>query len=115
LTEEQATGQQEVAGTPDSSSSGSAEQEQAQRFKASMGRIKHKLIVLSGKGGVGKSTVTADLAMALARSDLEIMSRGQWRTPLQNRAVQVTMLYRASAYLGSEMEHAQCEAYGQIG
>jgi ATP-binding protein involved in chromosome partitioning len=31
-----------------------------------MGRIKHKLIVLSGKGGVGKSTVTANLAIALA-------------------------------------------------
>jgi len=41
-------------------------EEQERRLKASMGRIKHKVVVLSGKGGVGKSTVTANLAMALA-------------------------------------------------
>jgi len=29
-------------------------------------RIKHKILVLSGKGGVGKSTVAANLAMSLA-------------------------------------------------
>jgi ATP-binding protein involved in chromosome partitioning len=69
VTKEQATGQQDVVRTPDSSPSGSAEQEQTQRLKASMGRIKHKLIVLSGKGGVGKSTVTANLAIALASGD----------------------------------------------
>jgi Mrp family chromosome partitioning ATPase/predicted Fe-Mo cluster-binding NifX family protein len=32
-----------------------------------MGQIKHKLIVLSGKGGVGKSTVAAYLATSLAQ------------------------------------------------
>jgi len=30
-------------------------------------RIKHKIMVLSGKGGVGKSTVAANLSVALAR------------------------------------------------
>ena len=29
--------------------------------------IKHKILVLSGKGGVGKSTVSAQLALALAK------------------------------------------------
>ena len=28
--------------------------------------VKHKILVLSGKGGVGKSTVTANLARCLA-------------------------------------------------
>jgi len=31
-----------------------------------MGKIKHKIMVLSGKGGVGKSTVAANIAVALA-------------------------------------------------
>jgi ATP-binding protein involved in chromosome partitioning len=35
-----------------------------------MERIKHKVVVLSGKGGVGKSTVTANLAIALASKGL---------------------------------------------
>lgn len=33
-----------------------------------MEQIKHNLLVLSGKGGVGKSTVAANLATALARA-----------------------------------------------
>lgn len=37
-----------------------------------MSRIKHKILVLSGKGGVGKSTVASQLAFALARNDNEV-------------------------------------------
>jgi len=37
-----------------------------QRIEASMAKVKRKLVILSGKGGVGKSTVTANTAMALA-------------------------------------------------
>jgi Mrp family chromosome partitioning ATPase/predicted Fe-Mo cluster-binding NifX family protein len=41
-------------------------EERKQKVIRRMGRIKHKLIVMSGKGGVGKSTVASYLAIALA-------------------------------------------------
>src|SRR3970282_1825243 len=33
-----------------------------------MSKIKHKIVVMSGKGGVGKSTVAANLAVVLAQA-----------------------------------------------
>lgn len=37
-----------------------------------MRRVKHKILVLSGKGGVGKSTVSSQLAFALAAHGKEV-------------------------------------------
>lgn len=41
--------------------------EQALAIQAGLKRIRHKILVMSGKGGVGKSSIAAYLAAALAR------------------------------------------------
>lgn len=43
-----------------------------QKLKANLDRIKHKLIVISGKGGVGKSTVAVNVAYGLVLSGFKV-------------------------------------------
>ena len=43
------------------------QQEQKAMIKDSLAKIKHKIFVLSGKGGVGKSSVSANLAASLSK------------------------------------------------
>jgi Mrp family chromosome partitioning ATPase len=44
----------------------------AQRLQDNLDRIKHKLIVISGKGGVGKSTVAVNVAHGLASKGFKV-------------------------------------------
>jgi len=41
-------------------------------IQESLGLIKHKLLVMSGKGGVGKSSVSANLAVALSKKGAQV-------------------------------------------
>ncbi|MFW8601758.1 P-loop NTPase [Desulfobacterota bacterium M19] len=46
--------------------------QQENEIKVSLGKIAHKILVMSGKGGVGKSTVSTNLALGLANRGFKV-------------------------------------------
>jgi Mrp family chromosome partitioning ATPase len=49
-----------------------AQDPQAQRIAQQLSRIRHTLLVMSGKGGVGKSSVAAQVSLALANKGFRV-------------------------------------------
>ncbi|ETR73059.1 MAG: ParA family protein [Candidatus Magnetoglobus multicellularis str. Araruama] len=45
---------------------------QSQTIKSTLEKIKNKLIVMSGKGGVGKSSIAANIAVGLSNRDFKV-------------------------------------------
>ena len=49
-----------------------SQEEEKQELKKNLEKVKHKIVVLSGKGGVGKSTVAVNLAISLLKKGYKV-------------------------------------------
>jgi ATP-binding protein involved in chromosome partitioning len=72
------------------------QQKEIEQLRSRMSKIKHKIAVISGKGGVGKSTVTVNLAVAFAK-------RG-WRVGILDADIHGPSVPRLLGLSGQQIE-----------
>lgn len=86
------------------------EREEQKSLRHNLDRIKHKIIVMSGKGGVGKSTVSVNLAISLAMAGKRV---GLLDVDIHGPSIP-TMLNLTQAKLGSENDRMKPVRIGDL-
>lgn len=80
-----------------------------QKLRARLCRIKHKIVVLSGKGGVGKSTVAVNLAVALQMAGNKV---GLLDTDFHGPSIPTMLGLEHAQLTGTEQNIEPVEKYG---
>jgi len=83
-------------------------QKEEQEIQQALSLIKHKLVVMSGKGGVGKSSVAAYLSIALAKKGFKV---GLMDVDLHGPSIPRLLGLKGAIQAGEEGDKAQAVQY----